>query len=143
MMNAKGKSVMNLTGSETTWTAGNLSRGSRKASAASVSPMETDRSEKTRSRSPDMHVAKESGRSIVPEKPANQGGVPSPAELAEGRELTKKNTGQSLLRRTMSWTYDGKPPKRRSRGLRGTREGAQKDKKHSDPHVRFARQHPR
>jgi hypothetical protein len=44
--------------------------------------MELDRSEKARRQHPDMHVAGESDSSIVPEKLANNGGVPSPAELA-------------------------------------------------------------
>jgi hypothetical protein len=55
--------------------------------------MEADRSEKARGHNSDMHVAGESHSSIVPEKPANKGGVALPAELAEGRELTKENTG--------------------------------------------------
>ena len=126
MMNAQGKSVVNPTESETTCPVGNLSRRSRETSAASVSPMETDRSEKARSHNPDMHVAAESDSSIAPEKPANQDGVPSSAELAEGRELTKENTGQSLLRRTSSRTSDGKLPERRSHGLHGVYDKLQR-----------------
>ena len=77
----------------------------------------------------DMHVAGESDSSIVPEKPTNNGSVPLLAELAEGRGLTKENTGQSLLDRTQSRNSDGKPFIPRSRGLLGIREAAQKDKK--------------
>ena len=45
------------TESETTGTAGNLSRGSRETPATSVSFKETDRSEKARGHNSDMHVA--------------------------------------------------------------------------------------
>ena len=129
MSNVNGKPGMALTESETTRTVGNFSHGSRETPATSVSPMEADRSEKARSHKPDMHVAGESDSSIVPEKLTNNGGVPLPAELAEGRELTKENTGQSLLDRTQSRNSDGTPFVPRSRGLLGVREAARKDKK--------------
>ena len=87
MSNVNGKPGMALTESETTRTVGNFSHGSRETPATSVSPMEADRSEKARSHKPDMHVAGESDSSIVPEKLTNNGGVPLPAELAEGREI--------------------------------------------------------
>jgi len=92
--------------------------------------MEADRSEKARGHNSDMHVTAESDSSIVPKKPANKGGVPRPAELVEGRELTKENTEQSLLDRTQSRNSGGRPFEARSRGLLGVR-------------VPFARQHPR
>jgi len=76
-----------------------------------------------------MHVAGESDSSIVPGKPANNGGVPLPAESAEGRGLAKENTGQLLLDRTQSRNSGGKPFVPRSRGLLGVREAAQRDKK--------------
>ena len=76
-----------------------------------------------------MHVAGESDSSIVPEKPANNGGVPPPAESVEERGLTKENTGQSLLDRTQRRNSDGTPFVPRSRGLLGVREAARKDKK--------------
>ena len=91
-----------------------------------------DRSEKARGHHPDMHVAGESHSFIVPEKPANKGRVPRPAESVEGRELTKENTEQLLLDRTQSREADGRPLVTRSPGLLGVREA-----------VRFARQHPR
>lgn len=91
--------------------------------------MELDRSEKARCQHPDMHVAGESDSFIVPEKPANKGGVLLPAESVEGRELTKENTEQSLLDRTQSRNSNGQPFVPRSRGLLGIREAAQKDKK--------------
>jgi len=91
--------------------------------------MEADRSEKARCHKSDMHVAGESDSSIVPENPANTGGVPLPAESAEGRELTKENTEQSLLDRIQRRNSDGTPFVPRSRGLLGVREAAQKDQK--------------
>ena len=129
MTNANGKSDMTPTESETTGTVGNLTHGSRETPRTSASSMEADRSEKARCHHPDMHVTGESDSSIVPEKPANNGGVPLPAELAEGRELTEENTDQSLLDRTQRRNSDGTPFVPRSRGLLGVREAAQQDKK--------------
>jgi len=125
MSNVKGKSDRTLTESKTTGTVGNFPHGSRETPVPSVSSMEADRSEKARGHNPDVHDAGESHSSIVPEKPANKGGVPLPAELAEGRELTKENTGQSLLDRTQRRNSDGTPFVARSRGLPGVRAAAQ------------------
>ena len=122
MTNVNGKSDMIPTESETTSTVGNFSHGSRETPATSSSPMELDRSEKARCQHPDMHVAGESDSFIVPEKPANKGGVLLPAESVEGRELTKENTEQSLLDRTQSRNSNGQPFVPRSRGLLGIRE---------------------
>ena len=147
MSNVNGKPGVTPTESETTRTVGNFSHGSRETPAISVSPMEADRSEKARCHTSDMHVAGESDSSIVPGKPANKGGVPLPAESAEGRGLTEENAGQLLLDRTQRRNSDGTPFVPRSRGLLGVREAAQKDKKlmilHPYPNVRFAGQHPR
>ena len=87
--------------------------------------MEADRSEKARGHNSDMHVTGESHSSIVPEKPANKGRVPRPAESVEGRELTKENAEQSLLDRTQRRNSDGTPLVARSCGLLGVREAAQ------------------
>jgi len=62
-------------------------------------------------------------------KPAKKGGVPEPAESAEGRGLTKESTEQSLLDRTQSRETDGKPFEARSRGLLGVREAAREDRR--------------
>jgi type IV secretory pathway VirD2 relaxase len=132
MSNVKGKVDRTPTESETTGTVGNFAHGSRETPATSGFSMEADRSEKARGHKSDMHVTGESHSSIVPERPANKGRVPRPAELGEGRELTKENTCQSLLDRTQSRKSDGRPFVARSRGLLGVREA-----------VRFARQHPR
>ena len=91
--------------------------------------MEADRSEKARGHNTDMDVTGESDSSIVPEKPANKGEVPQPAELVEGRELTKENTERSLLDRTQSRNSNGTPFEARSRRLLGVREAARKGRK--------------
>jgi RNA-directed DNA polymerase len=132
MSNDHGESDVTPTESETTGTIGNFPHGSRETPATSVSSMGADRSEKARGHKSDVHVTGESHSSIVPKKPANKGRVPRPAELVEGRGLTKDNTEQSLLDRTQSRKVDGRPFAARSRGLLGVREA-----------VRFARQHPR
>lgn len=120
---------MNPTESETTRMVGNFLDGSGESPATSQSSMDGDRSEKTRSHHSDMHVAGQSDSPIVPEKPTNNEGVPASAESVEGRGLTDENAKQSLLHRTPSRNPAGKPPERRSRGLLGIREAAQRDKK--------------
>ena len=110
------------TESKTTGTVGNFPHGSRETPLTSVSFMGADRSEKARGHNTDMDVTGESDSSIVPKKPANKGGVPQPAELVEGRGLTKENTEQSLLDRTQSRKSNGRPFVARSRGLLGVRE---------------------
>ena len=117
------------TESKTTGTVGNFPHGSRETPLTSVSFMGADRSEKARGHNTDMDVTGESDSFIVPEKPANKGGVPQPAELVEGRELTKENAEQSLLDRTQSRKVDGTPFEARSRGLLGVREAARRGRK--------------
>lgn len=129
MSHVNGKSDVTPTESKTTSTVGNFSHGSRETPATSASSMEADRSEKARCHKSDAHVAGESDSSVVPEKPANKGSVPLPAESVEGRELTEENTWQSLLDRTQRRNSDGSPFVPRSRGLLGVREAARKDKK--------------
>ena len=106
MPNDLGKSGVAPTESKTISTVGNLPHGSRETPATSASPMAADRSEKARCHNSDIHVAGESDSSIVPEKPANKGGMSPPAESVEGRELTKESTGQSLLDRTQGRNSD-------------------------------------
>lgn len=129
MSHVHGKSDVTPTESQTTGTVGNFPHGSRETPATFAAPMAADRSEKARCRTSDMHVAGESDRPIVPEKPANNGGVPLPAEPAEGRGLTEENIEPSLLARTQRRNADGTPFVPRSRGLLGVREAARKDRK--------------
>ena len=117
------------TESKTTGTVGNFPHGSRETPVISVLSMEAQRSEKARGHNTDMDVTGESDSSIVPEKPANKGEVPQPAELVEGRELTKENTERSLLDRTQSRNSNGTPFEARSRRLLGVREAARKGRK--------------
>ena len=119
MSNAHGEFRITPTESETTSTVGNFPRGSRETPETSVS-QEADRSEKARCRKSDVHVSGESDSSIVPTKRANKGGLPTPAESVEGRELTEENAEQSLPGRTQS-----RPPG--SRGLLGVRVAAHRD----------------
>ena len=130
MSNDHGEIDVAPTESKTTGTVGNFPHGSRETPVICAFPMGAERSEKARGHNPDMHVIGESDSFIVPEKPANKGRVPRPAESVEGRELTKENTEQSLLARTQSRNSDGTAFEARSRGLLGVR-------------VDFARQHPR
>ena len=131
MSNDHGEFDKTCTESKTTGTIGNIPHGSRATPQTSVSCMGADRSEKARGHKSDMDVGGESHSSIVPKKPANKGGVALPAELVEGRGLTKENAVQSLLDRTQSRNSDGRPLVARSRGLQGVRVAAQQ--------VRFAR----
>jgi hypothetical protein len=124
MSDVIGKSDVAPTESKTTSAVGNFPHGSRETPATSAAPMAADRSAKARCHKADMHVAGESHSPIVPEKPANNGGVPPPAESAEGRGLTKENTEQSLLVRIQRRKADGTPFVPRSRGLPGVRQAA-------------------
>ena len=132
MLSDDGEFDVAPTESETTGTVGNFSHGSRETPLTSVSSKGADRSEKARGHNADVHVSGESYSSIVPKKPANKGGALLPAELVEGRGLTKENAEQLLLDRTQSRRTDGRPFVARSRRLLGVREAE-----------RFARQHPR
>jgi hypothetical protein len=125
MSNDHGEFDKAPTESETTGTAGNFAHGSRETPETSAFPMGADRSEKARGHNADTHVSGESHSSIVPKRPANKGRVPGPAELGEGRGLTKENTGQSLLDRTQGRNSDGTPLVARSRGFLGVRAAAQ------------------
>ena len=124
MSNDTGEFGVSPTESETTRTVGNLSHGSRETPETSVAPMSADRSEKARCHKSDAHVAGESHSSIVPKKPANNGGVPPQAESAEGRGLTKENSSPLLLDRIQRRNADGTPFVPRSRGLWGVRQAA-------------------
>ena len=128
---ANGEFVVTPTESQTTSTARDFSHGSRETPATSAVSMTAERSEKARGHKSDMHVTGESDGSIVPQKPANNSGVPSLAESAEGRGPTKENVEQSLLDRTQCRTAKpGSPGFRpRSCGLFGVLDAARKDRR--------------
>jgi len=119
MSSASGKLPVTPTESETTCTVGNSPRGRRETPETFVS-QEADRSEKARCRKSDVYVSGESDSPIVPTKRANNGGLPTLAELVEGRGLTKENAEQSLPGRTQSRAPG-------SRGLLGVRVAAHRD----------------
>jgi hypothetical protein len=127
VMNAKGKSNTTATESKTTRTVGNLPHGSRETPVTSETATVADRLEKAECHNSNMHVAGESDSPIVPEKLANNDGVPPSAESVEGRGLTEENIEQSLLVRIQRRNSDGTPFVPRSRGLLGVREAAQRD----------------
>jgi hypothetical protein len=120
MSSDHGEFDVSPTESETTGTVENFPHGSRETPETSALAG-ADRSEKARRRKPDMHVSGESDSPIVPEKRANKGSVPLPAEPVEGRGLTKENARPSLLDRTQRRAS-------RSRGLSGVREAARRDR---------------
>ena len=109
MSNVNGESGVTPTESETTRMVGNFPHGSREAPETSAAHA-TDRSEKARCRTSDMHVSGESDSFIVPKKQANNGSGPLSAESVEGRGLTEENAEQWRLDRTqcrafqVAWT---------------------------------------
>jgi len=121
MSNDNGESDSTSTESGTTGTVGNNPRGSWEIPETSLS-LEMDRSEKARCHNADMHVSGKSDSFVVPEKRANNAGLPTAAESVEERRLTKENSSQPLLVRTQSRVA-------RSRGLHGVRVTARNDKK--------------
>ena len=128
MSNARGKSDVDPTESETTRMVGNFPSGSREILEASTSPMEVDRSGKARGHNPDMHVSGKSDKFIVPEKLVNSDVMPSSLESMEGRSLTNEKAEHKPLDRAQTRTTDEQLSGPRSRGLLGIREAAQKDK---------------
>jgi hypothetical protein len=125
MSSVHGEFDVAPTESETTSMVGNFPHGSREAPETFVAHA-TDRSEKARGHTADMHVSGESDSSIVPKKQANKGSVPLSVRRRrmEGRGLTKENA-RSARGGLLDWTQRQKP---RSRGLMGVREAAQRDK---------------
>ena len=110
-----GKSDVTPTESKTTGTVGNFPHGSRETPVTSVSCMEADRSEKARGHNSDMNVTGESHSFIVPEKPANKGGVPQPTvgggkgtDQGEHRAIatgpdTEPELGRDTVRSQVAW----------------------------------------
>ena len=70
-----------------------------------------------------MNADRKSDEPVVPATPANNGGLPAPAESIEERGSTERNAQQDALCRTQHRTKHG------SRGLYGVREAARKDGK--------------
>ncbi len=100
----------------------NSSRGNRESPSVSWADGGQDRSEKAQCRTADMHAPGQSDGLVVPEKRANNIGVPPVAESVEGRGSTKGNATRTLH------APDAEPGKR-GIGLLGVREAARHDKK--------------
>ena len=111
---ADRKPLMNAAESETLRMCGNSMHGNREA-LGTPPPQDGGRFGKAHSRTPDMHVPRESDGPIVPEKRTNKAGPKAVMESVEGREPTKGNAEQALL------APDTEPGKR-GIGLRGVRE---------------------
>jgi hypothetical protein len=96
MSDAKRKPFVDAAESKTLRMRGNSMHGNRETLDTSP-PQGVERSGKALSRTPDMHVSRESDGPIVPEKRANKAGPMAAAESVEGRGPTKGNDTQALL----------------------------------------------
>ena len=114
MSNVNGESDVTPTESQTTGMVGNFPHGSREAPETSAAHA-TDRSEKARGRTSDMHVSGESDSFIVPQKQANNGSGSLSAESVEGRGLTEENVTQWRLDRTQCRDFQCARTARRAR----------------------------
>jgi RNA-directed DNA polymerase len=110
--------------SKTLSTCGNSLRGNREIPKVSAQDGRAGRPEKARCRTSGVYASGKSDGCIVPEKPLNKGGGP-PAEVAEERQPTERNTLQTAMPRTQSRAGV-------TIGLQGVREAARKQE-----HVRF------
>ena len=97
MSDAKRKPPMNAAESETLRMRGNSSHGNRETLETPSSDRGGGRFGKAHSRTPNMHVFRESDGSIVLKKRANKAGPSAAAESVEGRGPTKENTARTLL----------------------------------------------
>jgi hypothetical protein len=82
-------------------------RGNRESPGATELVLSSVQLGKVRDRNPSMYVTGQSDRPIVPQKPSNKGSQPvktgrRPAEMVEGRGLTKGKSFESSTRRTQS-----------------------------------------
>ena len=101
---------------------GNSLRGNRDIPSVPADDGSVGRSEKVSSRTSDMYADGKSDGPIVPEKPPNDDGPVSSAEVVEERGPTEGNTDETAAARTQSRSTT-------SIGLRGVREAAKKDRK--------------
>ena len=82
-------------------------RGNRESPEATEWVLSSVRLGKVCDHNPSMYVTGQSDRPIVPQKLSNKGSQPGktghrPAEMVEGRGLTKGNSFESSTRRTQS-----------------------------------------
>ena len=121
MSDVNRKPLVDAAESETLRMRGNSMHGNRETLETPAS-QGAGRFGKASSRTPDMHVPRESDGPVVPEKRTNKAGLKAAAESVEGRGSTKGNAQQTLL------APDAVPGKR-GMGLWGVREAALRDKK--------------
>jgi len=122
----RGESFEGPAQSKTLSMCGNSLHGNREIQEAPAQDGSAGRPEKAECRTSGMYASGKSDGCIVPEKLSNKGD--EPAETAEGRQPTKRNTLQSATPRTQSRTGV-------SIGLQGVREAARK------PNARFHATH--
>jgi len=99
----------------------NSLHGNREVPSAPVVDGAAGRSGKVETPKPDMHADGKSDVRMVPKKPPNNGGTPTPAEAVEGRRATEGNTRRADAFRTQSRTD--------ADGLHRVRTAARKDKR--------------
>ena len=115
-----GESALNPAQSKTPSTHGNSSHGNREIPGVPEGDGPSGRSEKAQGRTPDMHTPGKSDSREVPEKRPNKE-AQAPAEVVEGRRLTKGNPQETAAPRTQCRTSA-------STGLERVREAARQDK---------------
>lgn len=75
--------------------------GNRETSRTSTGDA-VDRLDKALRRTSSVHVRGESDDGVIPQKPPNNSGLPTDAEVVEGRPSTKGNAEQAATSRTQS-----------------------------------------
>ncbi len=121
-IDATGKPISDPAQSKTLRRRGNSLHGNREIPTLPVADGATGRPEKATRRTSGMHGAGKSDGCIVPQKPPNQDGPPTSAEVVEGRRPAKGNALPQAPCRTQS-RVDG------SSGLQRVREAARRDKR--------------
>ena|GEM_PF-3597248 len=117
------KSCTDPARSESLRMSGSLLHGSREVSFV---PAQAGRTGKAKSRKPVTNADEKSDTPIVPWKPPNKGD--DPAEVVEGRGVTKGNAEQPPASRTQSRTLSA------SMGLEGIREIARRNRRVTSVH---------
>lgn len=117
---AIGKTSADAAESENLSMPQHCNRENREIPSVSQITFDRERSANVSDGKADMHADGKSHESVVPASPANNGAADAPAEPDEGRDSAKRNVEQSALCRTPGRI------KRRSRGLHGVREAAQR-----------------
>ena len=115
------KACTDPTRSETLCMSGSLLHGSSEVSSVSDAGR-SDRAGKVNDRNPAIYADEKSDTSILPKKSSNKG--PNPAEMAEERDVAKRNADESTASRTQSRSRENDV----SMGLEGIREIAKRNR---------------